>query len=95
MIKTVCYQKWLSLAQRYEIGKKGAEIDVTLAIFNPHDQVNRDQRDNFTMIYFTSVNENLTQFVKVLFVKLTDMLDSSIFVRFFHRQSFALYGSLN
>ena len=37
------------------------------------------------------MNENLIQFVKVLLVKLSDMLDSSNFVRFFHCQSFALY----
>ena len=27
--------KWLTIAQRYEIGKKGAEIRVTLAISQP------------------------------------------------------------
>ena len=32
------------------------------------------------------------QFIKVLFVKLFDMLDSSNVVRLFHHQSFALYG---
>ena len=31
-------------------------------------------------------------FVKVLLVKLSDMLDSSNFVRLFHLQSFVLYG---
>ena len=34
-IETICYQKWLTLAQRHEIGKKGAEIGVTLAISQP------------------------------------------------------------
>ena len=34
-IETVCYQKWLTLAQRHEIGKKGAEIGVTLVISQP------------------------------------------------------------
>ena len=29
------YQKWSTLAQRHEIGKKGTEIGVTLAIFQP------------------------------------------------------------
>ena len=43
---------------------------------------------------FTSANKNLTQFVKVLLVKLTDMLHSSNFVRLFHHQSFTLYGSV-
>ena len=37
-------------------------------------------------------NENPTEFVKALLVKLSDMLDSSNFIRLFHRQSFALYG---
>ena len=62
---------------------------------NPCDQVNRYQRDDSTIIYFTGTNENLTQFIKVLLVKLSDMLDLSIFVRLFHRQSFVQYGSLN
>ena len=35
----------------------------------------------------------VTQFVKVLLVKLSDMLDLSNFIKLFHRQSFALYGS--
>ena len=43
-------------------------------------------------IYFTSASKNLTHFVKVLLVKLSEMLHSSNFVRLFHRQSFALYG---
>ena len=60
----------------------------TLAI--ARDQVNR--RDNSTII-FTGANENLTQFVKVLLVKISEILDSSKFVRLFYRQSFALYGS--
>ena len=30
-----CYQKWLTLAQRHEIGKKGTEIGVMLAISQP------------------------------------------------------------
>ena len=34
-IETVCYQKWLTLAQRHEIGKKGAEIGVMLVISQP------------------------------------------------------------
>ena len=33
--KTICYQKWLTLAQRHEIGKKGAEIGAMLAISQP------------------------------------------------------------
>ena len=45
-------------------------------------------------IFFTSANKNLTQFIKVLLVKLSDMLHSSNFVRLF-RQSFMLYGSAN
>ena len=48
---------------------------------------------NPAIIYFTSTSKNLTQFVKVLLVKLSDMLHSSNFVRLFHRQSFALYGN--
>ena len=39
------------------------------------------------------MNENLTELVKVLFVKLSEILDLSSFVRLFHSQSFALYGS--
>ena len=46
---------------------------------------------NPTMIYFTSLSKNLTQFVKVLLIKFSDMLHSSNFIRFFHRQSFTLY----
>ena len=57
---------------------------------NPQNQVNR--HDNSTII-FTSTNENLTQLVKVLFVKVSEILDLSKFVRLFHRQSFALYGT--
>ena len=48
---------------------------------------------NPTTIYFTSTSKNLTQFVKILLVKLSEMLHSSNFVRLFHRQSFALYGN--
>ena len=48
---------------------------------------------NPKIIYFTSASKNLTQFVKVLIIKLSDMLYSSNFVRLFHRQSFTLYGS--
>ena len=48
---------------------------------------------NPTIIYFTSASKNLTQFVKVLLVKLAEMLHSSNFVRLFHRQSFVLYGT--
>ena len=48
---------------------------------------------NPTIIYFTSASKNVTQFVKVLLVKLSEMLHSSNFIRLFHRQSFALYGS--
>ena len=42
---------------------------------------------------FTSANENLTQFIKVLLIKFSDMLDSSNYVSLFHRQSFVLYGN--
>ena len=44
---------------------------------------------NSTIIYFYQREQNLTQFIKVLLVKLSDMLHSSNFVRLFHRQSFA------
>ena len=47
---------------------------------------------NPTIIYFTSASKNLTHFVKVLLVKLSDLLHSWNFVRLFHRQSFALYS---
>ena len=47
---------------------------------------------NPTIIYFTSASKNLTQFVQVLLVKLSDMLHSSNFVRLFHRQNFTLYS---
>ena len=57
---------------------------------SPHDQVN--QYDNSTII-FTGVNENLTQFVKVLLVKVSEILDLSKFVRLFHHQSFVLYST--
>ena len=50
---------------------------------------------NSTIIYFTSASKNLTQFVKVLLVKLSELLHSSNFVGLFHRQSFALYGTFN
>ena len=61
-----------------------------LPFLNPSNQVNR--RYSSTVI-FIGVNENLTQFVKVLLIKVSEILDSSKFVRLFHRQSFALYGS--
>ena len=51
-IKMVCYQKWLTLAQRHEIGKKGAEIGVMLAISQPRNQVNMWQHDKYAIIYF-------------------------------------------
>ena len=63
---------------------------LRLPFLNPHNQVNR--HDNSTII-FTSTNENLTQFVTVLLVKVSEILDLSKFVRLFHRQSFALYGT--
>ena len=47
---------------------------------------------NSTIIYFYQREQNVTQFVKVLLVKLSDMLHTSNFVRLFHRQSFMLYG---
>ena len=46
---------------------------------------------NFSCQYFSY--EGYNQFVKVLLVKVSDMLDSSNFVRLFHRQSFALHGT--
>ena len=49
---------------------------------------------NPTIIYFTSASKNVTQFVKVLLVKPSDMLHSSNFVRLFHRKSFTLYGNM-
>ena len=50
-------------------------------------------RDNSTIIFiFSNMNENITQFVKVLLIKLSDMLDSSNFVRLFYHQSFVLYS---
>ena len=55
-----------------------------------HDQVNR--RDN-SIIIFTGANKNLTQFVKVLLVKVSEILDLSKFVRLFHHQSFVLYST--
>ena len=47
---------------------------------------------NSTIIYFYQCEENVTQFVKVLIVKLSVMLHLSNFVRLFHHQSFTLYG---
>ena len=50
--------------------------------------------DNSTVIFiFSNANKNVTQFIKVLLVKLSDMLDSSNFARLFHCQSFALYDN--
>ena len=48
--------------------------------------------DNSTIIYFYRRKENQTEFVKVLLVKLSELLDSSNFITLFHCQSFALYG---
>ena len=45
-----------------------------------------------TIIYFYKREQSLTHLVKVLLVKLSDILHSSNFVRLFHRQSFELYG---
>ena len=47
---------------------------------------------NSTIIYFYQREQSLTQFVRVLLIKLSDMLHLSNFVRLLHRQSFALYG---
>ena len=49
-----------------------------LRFLNPFKQVNRKHNNKSTIIYFTDVNENLTEFIKVLLVKLSDMFDSSI-----------------
>ena len=50
--------------------------------------------DNSTIIFiFSGTNKNITQFIKVLLVKLSDMLDLSNFVWLFHCQNFALYGN--
>ena len=95
-----CYMK-LTPAQRYEIGKKGAEKGVVGVTWKPCTAVVTESeyisqplrpRDNSAIIHFY-LNENQTQFVKVLLVKLSDMLNLSNFVRLFHRQSFALYGN--
>ena len=48
---------------------------------------------NSTIIYLTSTGKNLTQFIKVLLVKFSDMLHSSNFVKPFHRQSLTLYDT--
>ena len=37
-------------------------------------------------------HEGYNQFIKVLLIKVSDMLDSSNFIRLFHCQSFALYS---
>ena len=58
-----------------------------LNLRDPVNQCNKSTKNNFT-----GVNKNLTQFIKVLLVKLSDKLDSSNFARLFHCQSFALYG---
>ena len=50
---------------------------------------------NSTIIYFYQREQNLTQFIKVLLVKLSDMLHLSNFVRLFHHQSFMLYSIIN
>ena len=79
------------------MGKKGAEISVTVTTqyynkkpFSSHFLTLMTTR-NFTNLFYWH-EQNLTQFVKVLLVKLSEMLDSSIFVKLFHRQSSALYG---
>ena len=40
-IETICYQKWLTLAQRHEIGKKGAEIGVRIGVMLTISQPSR------------------------------------------------------
>ena len=49
-------------------------------------------RDNPTIIL--QCEQNLTEFINVLLIKLSDMLHSSKFVKLFHHQSFTLYGIL-
>ena len=46
-----------------------------------------------TIIYFYQRERKPNSILKVLLVKLSDMLHSSNFVRLFHRQSFTLYDS--
>ena len=66
-------------AQRYEIYKFSTLASTCIVI---------------PQYFFYQHKQNLTQFVKVLLVKLSDMFHSSNFIRFFHRQSFTLYGML-
>ena len=46
----------------------------------------------FSLPIFSLSYKGYNQFVKVLLVKLSDMLDLSNFVRLFHCQNFALYS---
>ena len=48
---------------------------------------------NSTIIIFYQHEQNITQFVKFLLIKLSYMLHSSKFVRLFHHQSFTLHGT--
>ena len=50
-IETICYQKWLTLAQRHEIGKKEAEIGFTLAISQPSRSSESPLCDNSTITF--------------------------------------------
>ena len=61
----------------------------TNTFLNPRDHVIVMQ----IIFIFSGTNKNSTQFVKVLLVKHSNMLDSSSFVRLFHLQRFALYGT--
>ena len=57
---------------------------------NPREHIVIPQSGNL----FYQREQNLTQFVIVLLVKLSDMLHSSNFVRLFHHQSFTVYWIL-
>ena len=68
-------------------------FDITINTFlNPHGYTEFHCNSTLNDLFYWR-KQNLTQFIKILLVKLSEMLDLSSFLRLFHRQSFALYGT--
>ena len=65
------------------------------AVIEENEYISQPLRpcDNPTIIYFYWHKQSLTQFVKGLLIKLSDMIHSSNLVRLFHHQSFTLYST--
>ena len=82
----------IQLAQIYEINKKEAEIGVTctIAISHPRDQVYRHGNSTIIIVYFHLGKWKPNSIRQSFAHQTSEMLDSSNFIRLFHRQTFSL-----